>query len=212
MQRIHAPFDEPTLAQIDQEVEKKGISRAQWLSSVVASYLRLLELTKGADPAQMIQEAAHTRTTIENLQNDNDSLKEEIKHLKASEESAREDAAQIAPELAQLKITHENLWKENQKLKKAEESAREEVAQLRRKLGALEDQTVSTTSELEKVRTDMILMEHDKAHYQDTIKQKDQEIAFLQAHISQLTQSISQLSLKPGEEEIKKKGWWQFWK
>jgi hypothetical protein len=24
--------------------------------------------------------------------------------------------------------------------------------------------------------------------------------------------SISQLSLKPGEEEIKKKGWWQFWK
>ncbi len=28
-------------------------------------------------------------------------------------------------------------------------------------------------------------------------------------HIEQL---ISQLSLKPGEEEIKKKGWWQFWK
>jgi hypothetical protein len=29
---------------------------------------------------------------------------------------------------------------------------------------------------------------------------------------AQLTQSISQLALKPGEEEIKKKGWWQFWK
>ena len=28
----------------------------------------------------------------------------------------------------------------------------------------------------------------------------------------QLTQSISQLSLKPGDEEIKKKGWWRFWK
>jgi hypothetical protein len=26
----------------------------------------------------------------------------------------------------------------------------------------------------------------------------------------QLTQSVSQLSLKPGEEEIKKNGWWQF--
>jgi hypothetical protein len=26
----------------------------------------------------------------------------------------------------------------------------------------------------------------------------------------QLTQSISQFTLKPGEEEIKKKGWWQF--
>jgi len=28
---------------------------------------------------------------------------------------------------------------------------------------------------------------------------------FLQAHIARLTQSISQLSLKPGDEEIKKK-------
>lgn len=30
--------------------------------------------------------------------------------------------------------------------------------------------------------------------------------------MAQLTQSISQLSLKPGEEEIKKKGWWRFWR
>jgi hypothetical protein len=34
-------------------------------------------------------------------------------------------------------------------------------------------------------------------------------IRFLQAHIAQLTQSISQLSLKPGDEEIRKKGWWR---
>jgi len=27
-----------------------------------------------------------------------------------------------------------------------------------------------------------------------------------------VTQSISQLALKPGDEEIKKKGWWKFWK
>jgi len=30
--------------------------------------------------------------------------------------------------------------------------------------------------------------------------------------IAQLTQSISQFALKPGDEEIKKKGWWKFWK
>jgi hypothetical protein len=28
----------------------------------------------------------------------------------------------------------------------------------------------------------------------------------------QFTQSISQLALKPGEEEIKTKHWYQFWK
>jgi len=58
----------------------------------------------------------------------------------------------------------------------------------------------------------MILLQHDQAHYHDSIKQKDEMIAFLQAHIAQLTESLSQLSLKPGEEEIKKKGWWQFWR
>jgi chromosome segregation ATPase len=170
MQRIHAPFDEPTLEQIDQEVKKSGVSRAQWLSSAIGSYLRLLELTKGADPAEMIQE------------------------------------------MAQLRTTNESMWKENQQLKRAEEKAREGLAQSERKLREIEDHIASTQSELEKARSDMILLQHDQAHFQDTINQKDQMISFLQAHVAQLTQSISQLSLKPGEEEIKKKGWWQLWK
>jgi chromosome segregation ATPase len=212
MQRIHAPFDEPTLAQIDKEVEKSGTSRAQWLSSAVGAYLRLLELSKGADLAQMAQDVAQLRIINESLQKENDSLKDEVEHLKISEENARGDVVQIAPEVAQLKSTHETLWRENQKLKKAEDSAREDAAQARRKLGALEDQIAPTAAELEKARFDMILLQHDQAHFQDTIKQKDQEIAFLQAHIAQLTQSISQFALKPGEEEIKKKGWWRFWK
>jgi chromosome segregation ATPase len=208
MQRIHAPFDEPTLAQIDREVEKKGISRAQWLSSAIGSYLRLLELTKGADPAQMIQEAAQLRITSESLQSENNNLKGEVQRL----ESESKNVAQIAPELTQLRTNNESLWRDNQKLKKSEESAREEAEQARRKLGAIEAQMAANTLETEKARADMILLEHDKAHYQDTINQKNQQIAFLEAHIAQLTQSISQLSLKPGEEEIRKKGWWQFWK
>ena len=170
MQRIHAPFDEPTLAQIDRKVEKSGTSRAQWLSSAIGSYLRLLELTKGADPSEMILEQA------------------------------------------QLRTTNESQWRENQKLKKAEEQAREEVAQIKRSLDALKDQIASTLEELEKARSDMILLQHDQAHYQDTITQKDQQIAFLQAHIAQLTQSISQLALPPSQEEARAKSWWRFWK
>jgi chromosome segregation ATPase len=170
MQRIHAPFDEPTLAQIDREVEKSRGSRAQWLSSAISAYLRLLELSKGADPSEMILEQA------------------------------------------QLRTTNESMWKENQQLKRAEERAREDVAQIERKLHVIEDQIASTNIELEKARSDIILMEHDKAHYQDTITQKDQQIAFLQAHIAQLTQSISQLALPPSQEEARAKSWWRFWK
>ena len=171
MQRIHAPFDEPTLEQIDKEVEKSDSSRAQWLSSAIGSYLRLLELTKGADPVELISE------------------------------------------MRQLRLNNESLWKENQQLKRAEEKAREDVAQSGRKLSALEDHNATTIKELETARSDMILMERDKAHFQDTIKLKDQEIAFLQAHIAQLTQTV-QLALPPSKEEVTKKGkgWWQFWK
>jgi hypothetical protein len=41
---------------------------------------------------------------------------------------------------------------------------------------------------------------------------KDDEIGFLRGHVAQLTQSIGQFALRPGDEEIKKKGWLQFWR
>lgn len=40
------------------------------------------------------------------------------------------------------------------------------------------------------------------------MKLKEDEISFHQGYVAQLTQSISRLTLKPSEEEIKKKGWW----
>jgi hypothetical protein len=46
----------------------------------------------------------------------------------------------------------------------------------------------------------------------ETMKLKEDETAFLRGHVAQLTQSISQFALKPGQEEIKAKHWYQFWK
>jgi hypothetical protein len=47
--------------------------------------------------------------------------------------------------------------------------------------------------------------------YEMALKSKEDEISFLRGHVAQLTQSISQFALLPGDEEIKK-GWWQFWR
>jgi hypothetical protein len=41
---------------------------------------------------------------------------------------------------------------------------------------------------------------------------KDKQITFLEGHVSQLTQTISQFALPPGQEEAQKKGWWKFWR
>jgi hypothetical protein len=203
--RIHASFDESTLAQIDQEAEKQGTSRGKWLADAVGSYLSLLGLTEGSDPAQVTLEGAQLRLN-------NKRLEEEVQKLKESEKSANGEAAHVKEELVQLRLTNESQWKESQKLKKAEESSREEAAQLGLKLKKLEAQVSATVPELETLRNDMSRATLKEAHFVETLKLKDQEIAFLQAHVAQLTQTIGQIALKPGEEEIKKKGWWQFWK
>lgn len=177
MQRVHVPFDGPTLAQIDQEVEKSGMSRAQWLSSAVAQYLAHHGPSDGPDPATLAQE------------------------------------------LTQQKIDYEKLWKESQQLKrelastkKSEETARTEMGQIMGQLGPLKDQYAEAIRELETARIDMGLLNRDLAHAMDTIKSRDQQISFYEAQIANLVQSLGQLQLKPGEDEAKKKGWWQFWR
>ena len=60
---------------------------------------------------------------------------------------------------------------------------------------------------------DIMQAKNEVSKYEMALKGKEDEISFLRGHIAQLTQSISQFALKPGEEEIQKKGWsWRFWK
>lgn len=60
---------------------------------------------------------------------------------------------------------------------------------------------------------DIMQAKNETAKYEMALKSKEDEISsFLRCHIAQLTQSISQLSLKPSDEEIKAKHWYQFWK
>jgi uncharacterized protein (DUF3084 family) len=101
-----------------------------------------------------------------------------------------------------------------------------EVMQLGRKISKLENQLAekdklieSKSKEVmqadEKVNqsyADVMQAKNETAKYEMALKGKEDEISFLRGHVAQLTQSISQFALKPGDEEIKKKGWWQFWR
>jgi chromosome segregation ATPase len=102
-----------------------------------------------------------------------------------------------------------------------------EVMQLKRQITKLENQIAEKDKAIESKSKDVMQFEEklnlsyadvmqarqEVAKYELALKSKEDEVSFLRGHVSQLTQSISQLSLKPGEEEIKKKGWsWRFWK
>lgn len=129
---------------------------------------------------------------------DVDSLKKELDSLRSERDS--------------LKTELDEKWSENRKLRSETESQKKVIDSLTIKLDQATIKIDSLTSQGDQKKTEFDSLQKDLSHALDTIKNKDEMINFLQAHIAQLTQSISQLSLPPSQEEAKKKGWWQFWK
>ncbi len=101
-------------------------------------------------------------------------------------------------EVMQLKLQTSKLESQLSEKDKAIESTSSEIMQLKEKINHSYAEVNQAKQEVSK--------------YEMTLKSKDDEINFLRGHISQLTQTISQQSLRPSQEEVKNKGWWQFWK
>jgi len=115
-------------------------------------------------------------------------------------------------ELEQARTEREETWREAVQLRRTQEQNSTEIEKLRSKLTRLQEEKDLLESDITRCKEDLERCKAEKEKVVEAAKVKDDDIAFLRGHVSQLTQSISQLSLKPGEEEIKKKGWWQFWK
>ena len=96
---------------------------------------------------------------------------------------------------------------------KRNQSLENQVAELSRKLesqvGSLEDKVGKLEEELISGRNQLQETQNLKIKYESSLQAKVDEISFLHAHISQLTQTV-QLALPPSKEEIKKKSWWRF--
>ena len=127
-------------------------------------------------------------------------------------DSLRRERDSLRSERDSLKTEVDEKWSENRKLRSENESQKKVIDSLTIKLDQATIKNDSLTSEGYQRKIEFDSLQKDLTHALDTIKNKDEMISFLQAHVAQLTQSISQFALKPGEEEIKKRGWWQFWK
>jgi uncharacterized coiled-coil DUF342 family protein len=91
--------------------------------------------------------------------------------------------------------------------------ARIDVEQLCSQISTIQEQMHQAQLELESARSSSAILQRDVEHFKNTINQKDQQISFLESHIAQLTQSISQLALPQmaDEEKEERKHWWKFW-
>jgi chromosome segregation ATPase len=117
----------------------------------------------------------------------------------------------VIKERDQLRSEQDLRWKELQQL-------RNELNQSKRDLEAAKSREDQLRSERDQARSsedqessELLALARDLEHYKQTISLKDDEISFLRGHISQISEKIPK-ALPPSEEEIKKKGWWQFWR
>jgi Asp-tRNA(Asn)/Glu-tRNA(Gln) amidotransferase B subunit len=74
------------------------------------------------------------------------------------------------------------------------------------------NEVMQADEKLNQAYADVMQAKNETSKFEMALKGKEDEISFLRGHVSQLTQCIIQFALKPGDKEIKEKGWWQFWR
>jgi len=131
-------------------------------------------------------------------------------HLLESGNDANMDT--LHQEIMQLRTKESESWQEITKLKSTIKEANSTITKLQDENTKLKASCDQFAADLTALREELILSKAEVDKWKEALKIKDADIEYLRGHVAQLTQSISQLSLKPGEEEVKRKGWWQFWR
>ena len=115
-------------------------------------------------------------------------------------------------EIMQLRTKENESWQEITKLKRTIDGATSTITALQAENAKLKEDSNQSINDLTSLKEELILSKAEVDKWKEALRIKDGDIDYLRSHVSQLTQSISQFALKPGDEEIKKKGWWKFWK
>lgn len=123
----------------------------------------------------------------------------------------RSDLDQAIKARDQARSELDQRWKEANQIKTELNQLKREIEALRSERDQLRSEMEIARSEKDQASAEAISLNRDLAHYKDTIRLKDDEIAFLRGHMSQLSEKIPP-ALPPSQEEAKAKKWWRFWK
>jgi chromosome segregation ATPase len=232
MPRITVDISDAVLSKIDAEAEKQKVSRSKWAASAIDAYLKQKDSKSDAQVHQLETRVMQLQQELDAKDAEKDThradadmmqrvhqLEAQVMQLQAQLAAKTSDLeAQTADllvkeeELKKLKTDNELKWRETSQLRSEISQFKRELESTHSKIEKLQAELDNKRTEAERAHIETETLRRDQDHYKDTLAIKDKQIGFLEGHIAQLTQSISQLSLKPGEEEIKKKGWWQFWR
>jgi len=111
----------------------------------------------------------------------------------------------------QLRSDFDLRWKELQQLRSELNQAKRDLEAARSREDQLRSERDLSRSDKDQASGELTALQLTLEHYKETLRLKDDEISFLRGHVSQISEKLPK-ALPPAEEEIKKKGWWRFWK
>jgi hypothetical protein len=212
MQRVYAVVKEEIVHLIDDRAKVTGITRSQWISKAIDSFLHLPgddKITPGDSQVTLGKDritSGDDLITYEVM-----TLKTRLEESISEADHLRGDLQVKEDELDHLKTDAELKWRETSQLRSEVTQAKRDLDSSRTKMDQLQAELDRKRTEAEEARSKSEALIKDLAHYQDTIKMKDGHISFLEATVHQALEKLPK-SLPPSQEEAKKKGWWRFWK
>jgi chromosome segregation ATPase len=188
---------------LNQEISKlvnQTAEKDQALESTRSNVMRLEEEVK-----RINYELIQTKSYADQIQHDLD----ETQKLQNELAALKPDLQLKENEVKQLKIDAELKWRETNQLRAEASQARRELELARAKADRLQSDLDKLRAEAEQARSAAEILRHDEMHYKQTLSLKDEQIHFLEGHVSQLTQlALPQMT---EEEKEERKHWWKFW-
>jgi chromosome segregation ATPase len=123
----------------------------------------------------------------------------------------RSELDQVIKDRDQARSDADQRWKEANQMKSDLNQAKRDLEAARSREDQLRSEVETARSEKDQASFELEGLRRDLEHYKETLQLKADEISFLRAHLSQLSEKITP-ALPPSQEEAKAKSWWQFWK
>ena len=130
---------------------------------------------------------------------------------RSSQDLIIQERDQLRSERDQIRSDFDLRWKELQQLRSELNQAKRELEAARSREDLLRSDRDLARSDKDQASDELSALQLTLEHYKETLRLKDDGISFLRGHVSQISEKLPK-ALPPAEEEIKKKGWWQFWK
>lgn len=214
MKRVYGLVDEELIHRIDERAGEQKVSRAQWVRMAIESDLHRNGKQETIETVNLQAEAVKLREETVNLRT---ALEEQVRLIAVKEgelavkdndvnrlkQQLKESSSQATHQWEELK----GIRSENTKLKKLLEESQATIQHLKDDL--LKRQ--SETDQLAKTREELAAARMEADKLKEAMKVRDDDIAFLRGHLSQLSDKLPK-SLPPSQEEAHAKHWWQFWR